>query len=71
MAESKKPRWSDLRPDGKPKALPGDLYWVDGDNTIRSVARCCSCRKGFLILWISKSRREIKCKECEHKAPQE
>ena len=71
MADSKNPRWSDSDPDGKRKANAGDLFWVDQDSTIRVVSRCLSCNKGFLILWTSKATKKLKCKDCEHKAPQE
>jgi len=65
MDQTNKSRWTDLRPDGKPKRKAGDLFWVDADNSIRIVVKCATCGRGLLVRWSSKTP-EVRCQDCEH-----
>lgn len=59
-------RWTDLRPDGKPRRKVGDLFWVDGDESIRIVVKCAGCGRGLLARWETTTSKEVWCHECDH-----
>jgi DNA-directed RNA polymerase subunit RPC12/RpoP len=57
-------RWTDLRPDGKPRRKVGDLFWVDKDESLRIVVKCAGCGKGLLARWETSTAKEVRCPEC-------
>ena len=57
-------RWTDLRPDGKPRRKVGDLMWVDADETIRMVVKCAGCGRGLLVRWETTTPKEVRCPKC-------